>query len=78
MCGSGGWEFHIIPKEQRDVKRNRLKTRSQLAGWMDYFMNMKHIPDNLKKKKRTVIWLKVPTQRFDTLLGVRKFYLLGL
>lgn len=38
-------------------------------------MKTKHIPDNLKK---AFIRLKLHTQRFGPLLGVRKFYLLRL
>lgn len=75
VAGSWGLEFHIILEEERGGKRNRLRTRSLLAGWIDCFMKIKHIPDNLKK---TFIRLKLPTQRFGPLLGVRNFYLLCL
>ena len=43
LGGLRGVEFYIILGEQRDRDRNRLRTRSLQAGWIDYSMN------NLKK-----------------------------
>ena len=50
LCGSWGLEFHVILEEQTDMNRNRSWARSLEVGWMDDFINRKHILDNLKKK----------------------------
>lgn len=62
VAGSWGLEFHIILEEQRGGKRSRLRTRSLQAGWIDCFIKIKHIPDNLKHVSE--IWPTVSCERF--------------